>query len=80
MFCLNLISRVTLPAQARDKVAEKIGGWDLAYITVGFNAPKCLALSKIGIPVVQIRADKGSFLYIDEDELLNYDNEEIKTA
>ena len=25
------------------------------------NAPKCLALSKIGIPVVQIRADKGSF-------------------
>lgn len=42
------------------------------------NAPKCLALSKIGIPVVQIRADKGSFLYIDEDELLNYDNEEIK--
>ncbi|TJW78674.1 hypothetical protein E8M71_12800, partial [Neisseria gonorrhoeae] len=26
----------------------------------------------------QIRADKGSFLYIDEDELLNYDNEEIK--
>ena len=43
------------------------------------NAPKCLALSKIGIPVVQIRADKGSFLYIDEDELLNYDNDEIKT-
>lgn len=42
------------------------------------NAPKCLALSKMGIPVVQIRADKGSFLYIDEDELLNYDNEEIK--
>lgn len=42
------------------------------------NAPKCLALSKIGIPVVQIRADKGSLLYIDEDELLNYDNEEIK--
>ena len=42
------------------------------------NAPKCLALSKIGMPVVQIRADKGSFLYIDEDELLNYDNEEIK--
>ena len=42
------------------------------------NAPKCLALSKIGIPVVQIRADKSSFLYIDEDELLNYDNEEIK--
>ena len=27
---------------------------------------------------MQIRADKGSFLYIDEDELLNYDNEEIK--
>ena len=42
------------------------------------NAPKCLALSKMGIPVIQIRADKGSFLYIDEDELLNYDNEEIK--
>ena len=42
------------------------------------NAPKCLALSKMGILVVQIRADKGSFLYIDEDELLNYDNEEIK--
>ena len=44
------------------------------------NSPKCFALSSLGIPVIQIKADKGSFLALDEEELLkNFSDDEIKT-
>lgn len=42
------------------------------------NDPKCLALERIGIPVLQIRADKDSFLALDEEKLLQKSDDEIR--
>lgn len=44
------------------------------------NSPKCQDLTKLGIPIIQIAARKGDFLYFDEAELLNKSNEEIEES
>lgn len=46
--------------------------------SLALNKQKCLDLERIGIPIIQIAAREGDFLYLDEQQLFNKSEEEIE--